>query len=269
MHLHALASSSDGVAFLFFGAFVLIAIVVWIVQSSRRKNNLEIVARKFQGRVTTAWLAETDLELTVDGTPAHLSYYPGSKNRSAFTRIRFDARPPGRLRLVPDGFWESLKRAFGSEDLQVGNPTFDPLFIIQGAPVEWVRQTLDPATQARIVRLHGLGTGFLKGKSVSLEAGPAGVVVGVPRNLVGEVDQLEAFIHDSIAVFRRIREPVETVIQFLPASEYTRQGLCPVCEHPFDGNLRKCEACATPHHADCWEYFGGCSTYACAKRGGK
>jgi hypothetical protein len=32
----------------------------------------------------------------------------------------------------------------------------------------------------------------------------------------------------------------------------------------------RCELCATPHHQDCWEYWGRCSIYACTgmRRGG-
>lgn len=269
MSIEALASGGEGVLFVLFGVFITIVMVVGLVQGSSRKNNLQIIARKFQGRVTGSWLSDTDLEMIVDGVPAHLSCHSGSKNRSAFTRMRFNATPPGRLRIVPDGFWESLKRAFGSEDLQVGDPIFDPLFVIQGTPVEWVRATLDPATRARLTRMHGLGAGFFQSSSVSLEAGPAGVVVAVPRNLVGEVVHLEAFISDSIELFRRIRGGAEAGIKFLTTKECARQGRCPVCEHPFDAKVRTCEACATPHHADCWDYFGGCSTYACARRGGR
>ncbi|MBI4859248.1 MAG: hypothetical protein HY815_03105 [Candidatus Riflebacteria bacterium] len=29
-----------------------------------------------------------------------------------------------------------------------------------------------------------------------------------------------------------------------------------------------CESCETPHHRDCWEYAGGCSTYACPRSHG-
>jgi hypothetical protein len=39
---------------------------------------------------------------------------------------------------------------------------------------------------------------------------------------------------------------------------------CPVCATPFEGvEARACPRCETPHHADCWEFAGGCAVYGC------
>jgi hypothetical protein len=42
---------------------------------------------------------------------------------------------------------------------------------------------------------------------------------------------------------------------------------CPYCADPLaSGAVRTCAACATPHHSDCWEAGGGCTTYGCGVR---
>ncbi|NSW54780.1 MAG: hypothetical protein HPY44_02090 [Armatimonadetes bacterium] len=40
---------------------------------------------------------------------------------------------------------------------------------------------------------------------------------------------------------------------------------CPVCQgRVLRGELYvTCPACGTPHHQDCWEYYGGCGVYGC------
>lgn len=39
---------------------------------------------------------------------------------------------------------------------------------------------------------------------------------------------------------------------------------CPVCSTELSGDkLVTCELCQTPHHQDCWEWWGRCATYAC------
>jgi hypothetical protein len=43
-------------------------------------------------------------------------------------------------------------------------------------------------------------------------------------------------------------------------------GLCQICGADLGGEVVACTLCATPHHRDCWEYAGVCSTYGC---GGK
>ncbi len=39
--------------------------------------------------------------------------------------------------------------------------------------------------------------------------------------------------------------------------------LCQVCGEPLVTGVVHCPRCATPHHADCWSYNGGCSIYGC------
>ena len=34
----------------------------------------------------------------------------------------------------------------------------------------------------------------------------------------------------------------------------------------WPADLVYCGGCQTPHHRECWEYFGGCSTYACGHK---
>ena len=244
---------------------ISIAIIVGTVVSVyyTRRSNLEAVAARFRGTVTSSWGSGTDLEIVVDGVSAHLSYHPGSKHRTSFTRLRFKAALGSRLRVVPAGFWETLKKAFWSDDLIIGDPAFDAAYIIQGYPTEWVGRVLDGRTRARINRLAGLGAGFLSGPSLTLEAGPNGVLVAVPRNLVDDLIRLEAFIEDAIELFRALRSPPEEGVKFISTVEIVSKGNCPVCEHPLGDATRRCGSCATPHHAECWTYFGGCSTYAC------
>lgn len=269
MGLASVTDFGPAVAIFMFVAFLVFVLILGLMTHGRRRGNLEEVANRFQGRVTSSWLSGTDLELAVDGVPASLSYHPGSKNSSAYTRMRFDAVPGGRLRVVPEGLWESLKRAFGAEDLQVGDAGFDRAFVIQGAPVVWVRRVLDDATRGRLTGFLNLGGGWFSSSGASLEAGPGGIMVSVPRNLVNDPEVLERFVSESIEIFRQVRAGKESAIVFLSSAECAKQGRCPVCEHPFEGKLRNCEACATPHHAECWDYFGGCSTYACTSRGGR
>jgi len=43
-------------------------------------------------------------------------------------------------------------------------------------------------------------------------------------------------------------------------------GECPVCGTRMEDLAVRCEACRTPHHQECWEYAGKCSTFGCAGR---
>ena len=40
--------------------------------------------------------------------------------------------------------------------------------------------------------------------------------------------------------------------------------ICQICGAPFDGSpVVYCNSCDTPHHKDCWDYLGHCSTFGC------
>jgi hypothetical protein len=41
---------------------------------------------------------------------------------------------------------------------------------------------------------------------------------------------------------------------------------CAVCRENLVHELVVCRRCNTPHHRECWEYGGGCSTYGCGSR---
>lgn len=44
----------------------------------------------------------------------------------------------------------------------------------------------------------------------------------------------------------------------------SRTPRCPLCQDPLGTRApRTCPVCETSHHDDCWEYHGGCTTFAC------
>jgi len=42
---------------------------------------------------------------------------------------------------------------------------------------------------------------------------------------------------------------------------------CQVCSHPMAADAKvRCRRCRTPHHPDCWDFNGGCATFACGEK---
>jgi len=251
---------------------ILVAIIVLVFcvfKDRERRKNLEAVASRFQGNIIPSFWSGDRVEFIVDGADAELTYHQGNRNRSPFTRLRIRRSPPGSLRVVPEGVFESLRKIFGEQDIQVGDPRFDAAYLVQGSPEHWVRQLLDPEVRRRITMLASLGDSFLGRRAVSLEAGPAGVTITCGRNFTDSSGRLNAFLEHALAVFGRIQGPLTEGVKVLSADEHAHRGECPVCANPLDGATRRCDSCATPHHRECWDYFGGCAIYGCARRGGR
>ncbi|HVR87176.1 MAG TPA: RING finger protein [Planctomycetota bacterium] len=266
------AARGEGAPFVAF--FVIVILLVFLsvvlIKSKQRRANLEAAARRFRGTFIRSFMAGDRVEFSVDGAPAELTYHPGSKSRSPCTRLRTRQRPSGTLRIVPEGLFASLRKIFGAQDIEVGDGRFDADFLIQGSPEPWVRDFLDAEARRRISVLASLGASFFAGTGVNLEAGPGGVTISCGRNLVDDRGTLDSFLEHTLELLRRIQARPQTAgVQFLSAEEHAQRGECPVCSSPLLGETRRCAACATPHHVDCWNYFGGCAIYACGRRGGR
>jgi hypothetical protein len=63
--------------------------------------------------------------------------------------------------------------------------------------------------------------------------------------------------------------PPERVVPGVPGVELEGVAVqpvgsqCRVCAHGIEERLVICSRCEAPHHAECWTYNEGCSTYAC------
>lgn len=257
--------SHEMVPVLVFGTVAVLGIFFHLLQGHFRKKSLEAVAAKFGGRVGSSIWSMPWLEFDVDGVRAELNF---SSGRRPFTVVRWDFVPGGRLRVVPEGIFSWLQKAFGTQDINVGDIEFDRTFLIQGAEEKWVRTVLDRDTRASIVRLHDLArnTWGWGDARFTIEAGSGGVSVVFGRVLAGRRETLLHFVEDAIAVFKRIRTPGTEGVIILSAQQLAGQGNCPVCASPLGESPRFCTVCGTPHHRDCWDYLGGCAIYGCSRR---
>lgn len=59
----------------------------------------------------------------------------------------------------------------------------------------------------------------------------------------------------------------EPEIRYLPPPLAPEGVVCQVCGEAIGGKDEvHCGSCGTPHHKDCWDYIGQCSTYNCRCR---
>ncbi|HXX95007.1 MAG TPA: hypothetical protein VEN81_15380 [Planctomycetota bacterium] len=264
-----LASSRGDPPLVFFGIIAVLGLGVTLITRSQRRSRMEAVAQYFRGQLLTSSWSGDRIELAVDGIPAQVSYDPGGRSRRTTTRIHFNFSPPGVLRIGPENFFASFRKAFGAQDIEFGDSRFDGAFLVQGGPEPWVRDVLVPEARRKIRELSEMGASWLGSPNVKIDVGPAGVAIFCEKNLTGETSNLIRFVQLATEVFRQIRTPVTPGITILSAQEHAEQGGCPVCACPLGPPVRRCPTCGTSHHADCWEYFGGCAIYGCARRGGR
>ncbi len=241
---------------------IVLAIALGAGARRRRREFMQRFAAQLGGNVlSNDPFGNPTLHWNARGVAANLQYHYGSKNRHAFTQIHFQWTPAGSLRITPEGMFTGLRKFFGTQDIQVGYAEFDRRFLIQGSPDPWVAESLYGPVRDLITRLANLG-------ELRLEAGPPGVTIQVGTCLM-ETAQFGEFIELAGALLEEfVGHAHSGGIQIVTADLVAAAGKCPVCGGDMDEHLRRCSSCRTPHHDDCWEYFGGCAIFGCASRKG-
>lgn len=270
-----LADNEFGVVFLF---FVIIAIVVGSAlaiasaQQHQRQQTLERIAQRFRGRLIPGdFLSFSQVRLRFQDYPALLKFTKVGKNNyhTHFTITWPDSHL--RCEVYPQDILSGFRRLWGMEDIEIGSPHFDQSFFIAGNSREQVRELLTGQVQAIIFGLtHISGANFFGSHGIQVKwAGGAMTVTKV--GYLSAYEDLERFISLSAELFIAAMNTRATGITFVEApagvaEPDAEESQCQVCGEPLSSDLVFCSGCKTPHHRECWEYFGGCSTYACGQK---
>jgi len=260
----------------FFVIGVIIVTVVLLVaaaQQQHRKQILERVAQRFRGRAENLSLFTLpQVRLRFHSYPAVLKYTKVGKN-SHHTHFTITWTGPAlRCEVYPQDIMSGFRRLWGMEDIEIGSPQFDRMFFISGNDKAQIRELLSAEVQTLIMRLCNIGgANFFQSQSIQVKWG-GGVMTVTKPSYLGSYEELEAFIQMSSELFVAALNTRTSGITFVErsageiAEPDAADSQCPVCGEALAANLVYCNACRTPHHRECWEYFGGCSTYACGNK---
>lgn len=160
-----------------------------------------------------------------------------------------ESPPPGLVRMV-----------------STGDADFDRRTRILASDAEVVRTILDGPTRRVVEDLRGL----LANDHVHWSASGSRILVR-KRGVVRDLPELSLFARLCDALYDRLlfAWERENGIEILegppePSDDAPR---CQVCSHPITSDARvRCRRCRTPHHPDCWDFNGGCATFACGEK---
>jgi hypothetical protein len=86
-------------------------------------------------------------------------------------------------------------------------------------------------------------------------------------SLVRDADQLIRFVQLALEL-RMLALSTQTAgIEFEDDAnaQPVESSTCQICGDQIGDDMVICRRCKTPHHRDCWHYFGRCSTYGCGE----
>jgi hypothetical protein len=117
-----------------------------------------------------------------------------------------------------------------------------------------------------VQQLDSFQTGGI-GQELTISISPGWLVVrkvtAAPRGAV-----LEEFVQRVCSLADQLNLAAAAGIEFVAGDEpqLLEDARCGVCGDGLVQDVVVCRRCNTPHHRDCWQYGGGCATYACGGR---
>lgn len=209
------------------------------------------------------------VSFTHHGARALLSIYEaGDPEHPLQTQLTYTVPEgwPHRLEIVPqrrpdDGMSTS------PQDFRVGDPEFDPRYVVKATDRKFAVEFLDGAVRETVEELRRL-TG---NDRILISMSPSRLMIR-KEGVIATGEDLDAManlagrLHDRIDLFWQRDSGIEILDE--PARATAEEGVvCQICGSKIDAGIRVlCRRCNTPHHKDCWEFNGRCSTYACGEK---
>lgn len=202
------------------------------------------------------------------GARALLSVYEAGDSSAALSTQLTYTVPEGwpyRLEVFPQR--REVDGPASLSDVRLGDDEFDPRFVVKASDARFAKEFLDGAARQAIEDLRNL----LGNDRILVSVNSARLMVR-KESVIAQPDDLHVFadlagrLHDRIDLFWQRASGIEILDDpSAPADETAPT--CQICGSGIPADLRvNCRRCGTPHHRDCWEFNGQCSTYACGEK---
>lgn len=249
--------------------FILLvfAAILGAVFRAKPDQELKRFAADWQGRILPGGFFEPPgVTFRIDDLRASIDYtlHGDEATRTHLTVPLANTRL--RLELRPQTIARQLGKYLGMEDLEIGDHDFDAAFIIQGSNRALITEFLTQSVREAIMQVAHCGA---SNNIFDLHLVISGGTLRVTKHqhLTTEVD-LSRFATACRDLLRAIRQAAQAGIEFVatPQPRPVEETECQVCGDPLREKIVYCPKCKTPHHLDCWQYFGSCAIYGCGQK---
>lgn len=242
--------------------FTALVVVVAVAQSRADRNNQAYyqLAQRFNGACRPAgWFRTGSVRFRYGTTQATLfSHSRGPHGPASFFQLDW---PDQRLNMeVVSCEPEAAGTARDSSLVQVGSDSFDGKYLVRAWDAREAKLWLSEGVRWQIDRLRHF-----------CEPGEVQIVVMQGRLTIKKkgrlkrFDELAEFCQLGLELYDQAMLTRSVGIEFVHEEEAQpiREAMCQVCGENIVSEMVFCRRCKTPHHLDCWQYYGACSTYGC------
>lgn len=260
-----------------FGFFLVVVVIVVAViayqshQSNQRNHAYARVAARLGGTVRDGGLfGRPSIHFHYRGARGMIDVYStGGKHKTYYTQMHLDW-PDARFRceIYPEGFFQRIGMLLGFEDIKIGNRYFDDAYHISGSSADDIRRLLTLPVQQSIDALRRQTAN----NDIYVAIGGGRLLIK-KRGYLRDYDTLIQFVTRSFELYELAQgtgaEGIEFVESAGPVEQATSftidEAICQICGEQVTQAPVFCSSCKTPHHEDCWSYYGACSTYGCGQ----
>lgn len=150
------------------------------------------------------------------------------------------------------------------DDVRIGIAEFDDCYVLKASDPEALKEFLDEATRRALGELEAIPGG--PRSLVSLHSSRLLVrretIPGTTEDVARFVAVADRFF-DRVLVFWQRASGIE-ILGSAASGEPVHCQVCQASLRPDE--TVQCRRCRAPHHGDCWEFNGGCATFACGER---
>jgi hypothetical protein len=251
--------------FLLIAAIVVAVFVFQWMQAQGLDDTYRRVATRFRGQAVSGGVFGRPMfHFHHGGAFVRVDIYStGGKSPTYYTQVHLAwPDPKARCEIYPERFTSRVGKMLGMSDVEIGSPEFDRDFIISGNSPRELRELLTPAVQHAIYRLRRM----LRNDYVYIGIGGARLLVK-KLGLIRTDAELIEFVEGALELYdRALGDPTAGIEILGEATRTAEEVTCQICGETIEHELVHCRRCNTPHHEDCWEYFGGCSTFGCGEK---
>jgi hypothetical protein len=249
--------------------FVVILIGVMMTFASQAHAGAErwsraflLVARRYGGWYRSGgWFGKPSVTFRYATVPVQVDCLASGRPKRRYLQVH--VRYPDtelRCEVFPRRV-EDRARLRGMSEVSTGLGDFDFEYVIRSEDEPSARRFLSEGVQLQMNRIR-----YLMGNDdvyVSVQRGRLLIKKAFPRH--GGVEQIENLVQLSLDLFDQAMLARAAGIDFV---EHQTLGaiddcVCMVCGEELLEDIVLCRRCKTPHHRDCWLYYGACSTYGC------
>ncbi len=249
--------------------FLVILLVLMMTWANRTHSGAERWGRAFQAVSFRyggwfskgGWFGRPTVRFRYSGTTVVVEAGVGGRPKRRYLQVRMNFPDPTLRCEVYPRRMEPRLPYLQLADAGTNFAAFDAEYVVFGDNRDETWRFLSEGVQLQLSRLrYMLGNDNIY---LSVQAGQLFIKKEFPRH--GGTEHIGEVVHIALELYDQALLTRSAAIQFLDHQTLapTERCVCLVCGDELLDDVVLCRRCKTPHHRDCWMYFGSCSMYGC------